>query len=189
MVHIRLPQSALTLKQLFYCGARTCIQAQSKLVSSVCSQNVTACFKLASVVNHLPAKCFLRCPKIRRSLCLATANLTFVWWRQEVYGPPYVRSWSRAQWFPFLGIPRGTWLSLPSFPNKYSLHLTERAKAVRTTAAVQLHNVLTWPRARPMSVTWLCLLRSLKSEKHSLLCWLLWRQLDLAEFISETLRK
>ena len=41
---------------------------QKKLLSSVCSQEVTACFMLASTANCLPGRCFLRCLKTKTSL-------------------------------------------------------------------------------------------------------------------------
>ena len=57
-------QSPSTFKHLSHRGTQAaCILAQKKSVSSVCSQQVTACFMSASVANHLAAKCCLRWSK------------------------------------------------------------------------------------------------------------------------------
>jgi hypothetical protein len=55
-----LHQSPLTFQHLSHCDTKACIPALKKSLSSICSQEVIACFMSMSSTNHLPARCFLR---------------------------------------------------------------------------------------------------------------------------------
>jgi hypothetical protein len=60
-------------------------------VSSMCSQEVTACFMLALVTNCLPAWCFLRGPKRQKSLYVRLQ----LYWRQNKNPQPLCSSKSQ----------------------------------------------------------------------------------------------
>ena len=55
--------SPLTFKHLSHSGTKACISTWKKSILNVCSQKETACFTVASVVNCLPGRCFVRSPK------------------------------------------------------------------------------------------------------------------------------
>ena len=74
VVHIRCRCRPLTFQHLPHCGTKGCILLCRKLVSSVCSKEVTTCIMSESVANYLQAKCFIRASK--RWKVLHTANLT-----------------------------------------------------------------------------------------------------------------
>jgi hypothetical protein len=60
-------ESPLTFQHLSHDGANGCLAASKKSVSSICNQEVTACFTSAAATNRSPRS--LRGPKIRISLC------------------------------------------------------------------------------------------------------------------------
>ena len=55
--------SPLTFKRLSHSGTKACISTWKKSMLNVCSQKETACFTVASVVNCLPGRYFVRSPK------------------------------------------------------------------------------------------------------------------------------
>lgn len=68
--------SPLKLNHLSHRG--THIPASNKLVTSVGSKEVTACFISVSVANCLPTRCFLRGPKMWRTL-RSILQIDYVW--------------------------------------------------------------------------------------------------------------
>lgn len=62
-------------KHLSHFGTKACILVSRKVLSSVCSQEVTVYLMLACVANRLPCRCLVRDPKrwkllgVRLGLC------------------------------------------------------------------------------------------------------------------------
>jgi len=67
IINIRLPCSQRSHKHMSQCCTKKCSPAQQTTVSSVCSQEVTACLTSAFGENHLPARCILRGAKKLKS--------------------------------------------------------------------------------------------------------------------------
>jgi hypothetical protein len=94
-------------KYLSHHGAKVCVTAYKKSVSSVCSQKPTACFTLASAAIQLPARCLCRSPKRCKSLNpyfqLDLWLVTSRW--VGACEPLSLQYWSSTQWFPCVWIP------------------------------------------------------------------------------------
>ena len=66
--HQNSTQALVIFVHLSDCGSEACNPVYKKLVSSVCSQEVTVCFMLACAPNPLPARYFSQGPKRWKSL-------------------------------------------------------------------------------------------------------------------------